>query len=65
MEIEQIKPHKPSFGMVVALSAAAIIVVFIAAIIILKIRDKKKGNPPFVKHPVSEIYTAPPRSLAV
>lgn len=64
MEIEQVKPNKPSFGAVVALFALALLVIFITAAIVVTWRAHSKKNPPFSKHPVSEISLPAPRALA-
>ncbi len=64
MQLEQVKPNKPSFLMVVLLSAAAILVIFIAAFVIVGWRSHKKNQPPFSKHPVSQLVQPVSPSLA-
>lgn len=55
MEIEQVKPNKPSFGMVTLFAAVALIAIFIGAVIIVGWRAHKKNSPPYAKRPVSQI----------
>ena len=60
MELEQVKPNKPSFGIVVAMAAVAILAIIIGAVILVGWRAHKKNTPPFTKHPVSRLRTAQP-----
>ena len=55
MELEQSKPNKPSFLMVVLLAAAAILVMIIGAASIVGWRAHKKNNTPYTKHPESRL----------
>lgn len=55
MQLEQVKPNKPSFGLVVALSAVALIIIFVGAWLILEWSGHQKKKPPFTKHPVSQL----------
>ena len=55
MEIEEIKPNKPNFGMVVALFAVTILVVILAAVALLAWRGKQTTKAPFTKHPLSRL----------
>jgi uncharacterized membrane protein len=55
MQIEQVKPNRPSFKLVVALFAVALLVIFIAAVIIISWRSHGKHKPPFVRHPVAQL----------
>lgn len=57
MQIEQEKPNKPKFAVVVVLFAATILVVIIAAIAVLIWRGKEATKAPFTKHPVSMLST--------
>lgn len=59
MQLEQVKPKKPSFGLVVALSGLVLILIFIAAVLIVEWRAHERNKTPFAKHPVSQLYTAP------
>lgn len=62
MQIEQEKPNKPNFTLVVALFAAMTVLIIIAAIAILIWRAKSASKAPFTKHPVSQLSlpSAPP-----
>lgn len=40
MQIEQLPPNKPNFGKVVLLSGIALLIVFVAALIILRLSGK-------------------------
>ena len=58
MQIEQTKPNKPSFLLVVLLSAGFLLLAFLIAAVIL---GTHKRNPvPFTKHPVSRLAPLPP-----
>lgn len=64
MALEQVKPNKPSFGLVVALFAVALIVIFIAAAIIVMWRGHSKEKAPYNKRPVSQLSQPLQRRLA-
>ena len=64
MELEQVKPNKPSFGAVVVLFAVTILAVVIAAWIIIEWRAHSKEKPPFSKHPVAQIWHPGDRATA-
>ena len=53
MQIEQVGPNKPKFGLVVILTGVALLAAFIVAVVILTMH--KKNPTPFTKHPVSQI----------
>lgn len=56
MELEEVKPNKPSFLKVVLLSAGFILLAFIIAAAI--VAGHKQNNPtPFTKHPTSQLNT--------
>ena len=55
MQVEQVKPNKPSFGIVVLLAAVAILIIVIGAVIVVGWRAHKKNTPPYTKHPVSRL----------
>ncbi len=55
MQIEQEKPKKPNFAVVVALFAAMTVLIIIAAIAILTWRAKSASKAPFTKHPLSQL----------
>ena len=55
MQVEQVKPNKPSFGVVVLLAAVALLVIVIGAVIVVGWRAHKKNTPPYTKHPVSRL----------
>ena len=62
--IEQQRPHKPSFLLVVMLFAATIIIVFILAIVFLHLGGNKLGSHSVRKSPTSQLVrpksTSPP-----
>lgn len=60
MQVEQVKPNKPSFPTVVFLFGLAIIVIFIVAVLVVKMHYSKKQNPPFTKHPLSQLIVPAP-----
>ena len=64
MELEQVKPNKPSFGAVVALSAAALLLIFVVAWIILTWRAHSREKTPFSKHPVALVVQGSGSRLA-
>lgn len=53
--IEQQPPNKPNFLMVVLLSGAAIIGIFILALVVLYLTGGKFGSHSFRKHPTSQL----------
>lgn len=55
MQIEQVKPKQPSFGVVVALFAVTILVIAVAAVVLLTWRSHNSKKPPFTRHPVSQL----------
>ncbi len=55
MEIEELKPNKPNFGLVVALFAGTILVVIIVAVALVFWRGKSVTKAPFTKHPLSRL----------
>jgi hypothetical protein len=64
MQVEQVKPNKPSFPTVVFLFGLTIILIFIAAVLVVKMHYNKKQAPPFTKHPVSQLITPAPARVA-
>jgi hypothetical protein len=60
MQVEQVKPNKPSFPWVVFWFGTGIILIFVAAIAFLTIHSRKKQSTPYTKHPVSQL-AAPSR----
>lgn len=57
MQIEQIKPNKPSFPWVVFWFCTGIILIFIAAIIVIKVHYRKTQPAPYSRHPTAQLYT--------
>lgn len=55
MRVEQVRPHKPSFPWVVFCFCTAIILIFIAGIIVVSVHYRKKQKPPYSQHPVSQV----------
>ncbi len=64
MEIEDLKPNKPNFGLVVALFAGTILVVIVVAVALVFWRGKSVTKVPFTKHPLS-LLSAPDRVPAM
>lgn len=65
MEIEDIKPNKPNFGLIVTLFAISILVIAAATIAFLTWRAKHETKAPFTKHPLSQlVQPAPPQETA-
>jgi hypothetical protein len=54
MQLEQVKPNKPNFGVVVFSFAAAILAIFVIAVLLV-LHYRNKQNPPYTKHPVSQL----------
>lgn len=63
MQIEEQKPNKPNFALVVALFAGTILLVIIAAVVIVTWRGKSATKAPYTEHPVSRL-SSPDRSTA-
>lgn len=60
MQIEQKYPNQPKFLLVVYMSAFAVVLIVLAAIIVIGWRNHKGHNkPPFTKTPVSVVAPAP------
>ena len=55
MEIEQLPPNEPKFGLIVALFAAVILVVFVIAYFMLDWDGKRLVPHHFAKHPTSQL----------
>lgn len=60
MQIEQVKPAKPSFPWVVFWFATGIILIFIVAISVIAVHYRKRRSPPFTQHPVSRLVAPAP-----
>ncbi len=60
MPIEDRKPDKPNFGIVVLLFAATILAIIIAAAVVVAWRGKEAKKAPFTKHPLSRFSTPEP-----
>jgi hypothetical protein len=57
--LEQQPPNKPSFLTVVLLAGAAIILIFIVALIVLRFGHRRMESP-FRSHPSSQLLPLPP-----
>ncbi len=55
MQIEDVKPSKPNFGVVVVMFAATILVIAIAAVAIVTWRAHQATKTPYTKHPLSRL----------
>jgi uncharacterized membrane protein len=55
MQIEQVNPNKPSFGLVVALFAGVILLGLIATFLLLRWHRNQGMKPPFTRHPTSQL----------
>lgn len=53
MQIEDVKPNKPNFGLVVVLFAVTILVIAVVATVLVTWRAKEAKKTPFTKHPLS------------
>jgi len=55
MEIEQLPPNEPKFGLIVALFAVVILVIFVVAYFMLDWDGKRLVPHHFAKHPTSQL----------
>lgn len=55
MQLEQVKPNKPSFGWVVFWFALAIVLAFVAAVSAIALHFHKKQTPPYSRHPQAQL----------
>lgn len=55
MEIEGNKPDPSIFAHVVYLAVAALLLIIIGAVIFMSWRSHEKTQPPYTKHPVSQL----------
>lgn len=63
--IEQRPPNRPSFLLVVLLSAGVIIIIAILAVLILHLGGANTTAHPFRKHPTSQLIQPPPPAVPV
>lgn len=55
MQLEQVKPNKPSFPWVVFCFCVAILIIFVAAVIGVRSHYHKRQATPYTSHPVSQL----------
>jgi hypothetical protein len=60
MEIEQTKPNKPNFGLIVVLFCATILVMFVLALLFLTFDGSHLRFRHHTEHPTSQLALPPP-----